>query len=195
MESIRDRVGRASPGAIAWAGALATGLPLLGLLPAQGVLDLVLLGVAGLGAAGGGWAWRERRRLEALPLELSSVALRDLVDGLPAVKVRARLGRGRVARDPEAEVVWVDGDGEHALPVVTPAPVVSGAFTFLAFDRAGLTSGAGTLRVRARVRAGAATWEAERAFERLEEGRFAPPVVRERGRLRHDRSGWERVQA
>lgn len=195
MEPIRDIVGRWSPRAVAWGGALAAVVPLLGTIAAQGVGDLLLVALSAGGGLGAGWLYAERRRLDALPLELSGVALRDLVDGVPAIKIRARLGRGRVAREPEAEFVWLGPDGEHPLPVIAPADVVSGAFTYLAFDRARITAGPGALRVRARVRGGSAVWEAERTFERLDDGRFAPPVVRHGGRLRHDRGAWDKVEA
>lgn len=194
MEPIRDIVGRWSPRAVAWAGGVAVVAPLLGTLAAQGPADLLLVALSVGGGVGAGWLYAVRRRLDALPLELSGVALRDRVDGIPAIKIRARLGHGRVARDPEAEFVWLGPDGEHGLPVVAPAAVVSGAFTYVAFDRARITWGPGALRVRARVRGGSTVWEAERTFDRLDDGRFAPPVVRHRGRLRHDPAAWDKVE-
>lgn len=195
MEAVRDRIAHWSPRAVAGVGGLLVGLPLLGTLPAQGLLDLLLLATSGLGGAASAWVWRERRKLDHLPLELSSTALNTLVDGIPAIAVRARLGRGRPARDPEAEFSWVTPEREFPLPVLAPAPVVSGAFTFLAFDRDRVTARPGVLRVRARAQEGSELREAERLFTCLDEGRFAPQVVRRRGRLRHDPSAWERVEA
>lgn len=195
MRKLDDMTERLSPPAIAALGAIVVALPLVGTLAAPALGDAILVAVGGLGGAAAGWLWRRRRALDALPLELSSVAVRGEIDGVPVVKVRARLGRGRVARDPVVRVVHRGADGrEVSLPVVLPASVVCGAFTLVAFDRARLTRGPGAVAVSVEVRAGARTWQADRTFASLVEGRFAAPVVRQGGRLAHDRDHWDTVE-
>lgn len=190
LDEIAERMGLPQ---IALLGALLIGGPLAGTVWAQGIADLILVGVALVGGAGAGTLFARRRALEALPLELSRHAVRDEVDGVVVVKVRGRLGRGRVARDPVLEATWrVDG-AEQALKAMLPVDVLCGAFTITVYDPHDLTARPGELVVRARVTGQGRTWTAEQRFTELRSGRFAAPVVRTRGRLQHDWDHWDAV--
>ncbi len=170
------------------AGALALVCgPLIGTVWATGALDAVLIVASALGALGAGALALHRRRLDALPLELSPVALATTERGHRVYRFRARLGHGRVLRAVGHEVRFELPDGSMlTLPTAIPhLSAVVGPWTILVDDGPGLCDRPGVFRVRAWGREGARTWETERVYPReaLQPGRFARPAERWRGRL------------
>lgn len=150
-------------------------LPLALTIPAAGVLDLVLVGLALTSAGGALWAIRVRTWLDRLPLEIAPVAGTGRIDGMRVYRFRARLGRGRRLQDPSAVVEFVGSDGK-ALPldVQLPQGPLCGPFTVIARDTAGSFGNPGELRIRIAARAAGSEWQAERRIlaTDVREGRF-----------------------
>lgn len=194
MSPLDDIAERLSPPRIVALGAVGAALPVLATLFTTGIVDVILVCVAGIAALSGGAVWQRRRRIDALPLEIGRHAVRDEVDGRPVVRFRARLGRGRRAEEVKASVRFVGPDGhEHTLPVAIPAPEVCGPWTVTAADSAGHTAGPGVLEVRVEVREGGRRWSADARFTSVQAGRFVPPAFRAGRSLRLERDRWDVV--
>ncbi len=144
--------------------------------------DAALAVLAGLGVLGGVAGFVRGRALTRLPLEIADRALGGEVDAVPVVRLRARLGRGRVLRDARARV-WVLGDGApHELVARVPGGVLVGPFTVVALDPDRRLRAGGRLRVEVAVTAGGGPWTAVRELAGpVAAGRFGGVVVGARG--------------
>ncbi len=166
---------------------------LLGTIPAEGLVDPLLLATAAGVSALTGLAARERRRIDVLPLVLAENAVRGSSVGRQFCAFRAWLGRGRVVRSPAVEVCFYGEDGlEQKLEAVLPTEILCGPWTFLVPD----PGTAGRFTVRVSVREGGRDWEALGEWDRahIELGRFAPPVSKVGGRLQWSRDTWNEVE-
>jgi hypothetical protein len=144
-------------------GGLGVGAPLALTFPAVGALDLLLVGIAMAAAGGTLWVVRLKRFIDGLPLEIAPVVGTGLVDGVRVYRFRARLGRGRLLRDPSAEVSFVGSDGApRRLDVEVPRGRLLGPFTVLARDRGGACATPGEFQVGVAASAGGTEWRAER---------------------------------
>lgn len=156
--------------------------------------DLVLAVGVAVGTALAGWAFRQRARLDALPLVLGEVAVRQVLQREPVLRTRAWLGHGREMRDIEASAtLHPPGGAPIALAVDVPAIVATGPITLTV----ALPSLAhGEVEVRVRVVEDGTRWSAERRYA-LTEAPQAPldvPVRTDRGRMRWDRAAWDRAR-
>jgi hypothetical protein len=166
---------------------------LLGTIPADGMVDLLLVAGAAVATAVTGVAVRERRRIDSLPLVLAERGIRGIARGRAVCGFRSWLGRGRVVKSPSIEVSFRGTDGtDRQLVATLPARVLCGPWIFHVPDP-GID---GRFVIRVAVNEGGRDWEALGEWDRhaLEEGRFASPVSRVRGRLHWSPDRWDIVE-
>jgi len=166
---------------------------LAGTVPAEGILDLILVGAAGVSALLTGVAAMERKRIDSLPLQLAERGVRGVIGGRPVCGFRGWLGRGRVVKSPAIEVSFTGIDGvERQLIATLPTDLLCGPWTFHVPD----PGTDGQFIVRVAVQEGSRSWEALGRWDRehLSEGRFASPVSVVGGRLRWNRDGWNQIE-
>ncbi len=178
---------------IAIALGVATAAALGGVALAPPLVDAVLV-AAILGSGGvGGWAWRKRAELESLPLELGAVAVRQVVEGAPTLRVRCWLGHGRVMRQIEVRAVLRPG-GDREVPVVVEVPVevATGPVTLTVLLP---PLAIGEIALEVVVREGERSWRAEGryALASVVPGPLDVPIRWADGRLAWDRAGWDRA--
>jgi hypothetical protein len=187
------QIERHSPRRIVAVGLGIAVLALAGTLLVQGIADVVLI-TAALGSTGlMGIALRERRRVDQLPLVLADRAIRGVVRGQAICGFQAWLGRGRVVRSPEIQVLFRSLDGfERHLDATVPTDVLSGPWTFHVPD----PGEAGRFVVRVAVQERGRDWEASGQWdlEGLAPGRFSAPASMRGGRLRWRREAWGQVE-
>lgn len=179
-------------GAPAWLGsALIVGAALLGStwwwVGAGDVVAVIAAAIAG--ASGVAAAWR-RRQIDALPLEIASVAAVGPGTKGPGITVRAWLGRGRRI---EAVEVVARMDGATLPVLVHPGPLVGrfqAVVTGLPEDQA-----ARTLDVEVRARAEGREWSVHHSFppDTRREGRFAAGITT-KGGVGWDPARWPLVE-
>ncbi|MFK7928418.1 MAG: hypothetical protein AB8H79_09515 [Myxococcota bacterium] len=166
---------------------------LVGLCGASALLALAVAAVAGgsvaivallLGAAvvlGSGAVLATKVHLGRLPLEVAPVALQDRLDGHPAYRFRARLGRGRRMDRAAATVRFFPdaGDPVDLEPLLGRAQGLVGPWTVVVVDRAEVCTGPGRFEVRIRAAERSREWSAEASFSRseLKSGRFVPALA------------------
>ena len=188
-----DWLERLSTGRIATTGG-ALSVVLLGATLATPIGGDAVLGLSTLGVWGvSAWAWRARRQLDAMPLVLGEVAVRQVVDRQSLLRVRTWLGVGRVMHGVRVEAYWQPPSGPvRPLPVIVPTRMACGPLTLSVVlpDLA-----LGEVEVQVEAQAGGRAWRAVGTYDlsAAVSGPFAPPVRRERGRLAWDRSAWDRA--
>jgi hypothetical protein len=147
----------------------------------------VALGLSALGALGVR-AWWAR-----LPLTLGVRAARGSLWGVPVVRLRARLGRGRRVERVTVRAAWRSPDGVAvALEADDPAVVRVGAWTITLRDPQGLADAPGRLEVEVEAWDGQRAWSGSASFE-LEDrpwGAFVPLGELRRGSWRWSGDPW-----
>jgi len=169
-------------------GAVITAVLLTGTIPVAGAMDVVFFVAASVSVALSGWFYVARRRLDALPLQLSAQAVSNVKS--EHIKVRAWLGLGRVVRGASA----VAHANDVELGVSVPNGPLCGPFT-IAINTAGAPPSA-VVSVRVSVREGDRDWVCERDYtlSQAAAGRFAPPMHRGRRRWEWSRASWDVVE-
>ena len=165
---------------------------LLGTIPAEGFLDLALVGVAAGVSGATALAARERRRIDSLPLVLAVRGVRGVWAGRDVAGFRVWLGRGRVVRSPDVEATFkpVDGD-EISLQATLPGDLFCGPWTLYVPD----PGVPGHFQIRVDVKEGGRQWQVSGEWHRdaLTPGRFSSPVARVGGRLVWIPDRWDQV--
>jgi len=182
-----ERLGSRGIGVLAALGGGLLALAIPAFTPVFVDLALIVSGTAGLIAAV--LALQTHRRLVALPLELGDVMARGRVDGRDVLRLRARLGRGRAARDPAVEITFEGTDGDRVdLEALIPAVSLCGPFTV----QCASPLGPGRVHVRLTVWANGQRWHAQASYalDAGVVGRFGGVAI-VAGRVRWT-AGWDR---